>query len=135
MAAVPCSGGLAIGASIATVSGSKPATDPKPTFDYDKDELSPDDREVLTTLAIGVTTGALKARNLRLIGRADPRGTEEYNLGLGSRRAASVGSFLAKLGVSDPQLDTTTRGALEAEGTDESGWAHDRRVDIQLKTE
>jgi len=68
-----------------------------------------------------------------LIGRADARGTEEYNLGLGSRRAHTVGQYLGRLGVGEPQLAVTTRGALEATGNDEAGWAQDRRVDVQLK--
>ena len=63
----------------------------------------------------------------------DPRGTEEYNLGLGSRRAANVGTYLERLGVGQPQLAVTTRGSLDAAGTDESGWSKDRRVDVQLK--
>ena len=70
-----------------------------------------------------------------VIGRADPRGTEEYNLGLGSRRAESVSGYLTKLGVGQPQLAVTTRGALDATGTDEAGYAKDRRVDVQLKVD
>jgi len=88
---------------------------------------------VLDQLATCLTTGALKGKAVSLIGRADPRGTEEYNLGLGSRRASSVSSYLVHLGVGQPQLAVTTRGALDATGTDEAGWAKDRRVDIQLK--
>jgi peptidoglycan-associated lipoprotein len=103
-----------------------------PSFDYDKEELHPEDRQVLDQLATCLMSGALKGRSVSLIGRADPRGTEEYNLGLGSRRAASVGGYLERLGVGKPQLAVTTRGALDATGTDEAGWQKDRRVDIQL---
>lgn len=103
-----------------------------PSFDYDKEELHPEDRAVLDQLATCLMTGALKGRNLALTGRADPRGTEEYNLGLGSRRAASVSTYLVRLGVGEPQLGVTTRGALDATGTDEAGWQKDRRVDITL---
>jgi peptidoglycan-associated lipoprotein len=78
-------------------------------------------------------TGALKGKAVSLVGRADPRGTEEYNLGLGSRRASSVSTYLERLGVGQPQLAVTTRGALDATGTDESGWQKDRRVDIMLQ--
>jgi outer membrane protein OmpA-like peptidoglycan-associated protein len=102
-------------------------------FDYDKDELTADDRNVLDQLAQCLMNGALKGKAVSLIGRADPRGTEEYNMGLGSRRASSVGKYLEHLGVGEPQLAVTTRGALDATGTDESGWAQDRRVDVQLK--
>jgi peptidoglycan-associated lipoprotein len=87
---------------------------------------------VLDQLATCMTTGKLKGKSVSLIGRADPRGTEEYNLGLGSRRAASVGQYLERLGVGAPQLAVTTRGALDATGTDESTWKQDRRVDVQL---
>jgi peptidoglycan-associated lipoprotein len=128
--------GLAVSGDIAQLCGIKTAaaTKANPQFDYDKDELTPEDRGVLDQLATCLTTGPLKDKAVALIGRADPRGTEEYNLGLGSRRAASVSQYLGRLGVKDPQMAVTTRGALEATGTDESGWKQDRRVDIQLKT-
>jgi peptidoglycan-associated lipoprotein len=103
-----------------------------PSFDYNKEELHPDDRAILDQLATCLMTGPLKGKTVALVGRADPRGTEEYNLGLGSRRAASVSTYLERLGVGKPQLGVTTRGALDATGTDEAGWAKDRRVDITL---
>jgi len=127
---IAMSGDLATACNIKAASKSNPTT---PQFDYDKDELTADDRGALDQLATCLTTGALKGKAVALIGRADPRGTEEYNLGLGSRRAASVGQYLGRLGVTEPQLAVTTRGALEATGTDEAGWKQDRRVDIQLK--
>lgn len=105
-----------------------------PTFDYDKDELAPEDRSVLDQLAVCLTKGPLQGKAVSLVGRADPRGTEEYNLGLGSRRSSSVGTYLQRLGVNQVQLFLTTRGALDAVGTDEASWQQDRRVDILLKT-
>ena len=87
---------------------------------------------MLEQLATCMTTGPLKGKNVRLIGRADPRGTEQYNLALGSRRASSVNDYLQHLGVAPAQLSQTTRGALDATGTDEGGWANDRRVDLDL---
>ena len=129
--------GIAVSGDIAQLCGIKTASAAKanPQFDYDKDELTPDDRAVLDQLATCLASGALKGKAVALIGRADPRGTEEYNLGLGSRRAASVSTYLGRLGVGQPQMAVTTRGALEAMGTDEAGWKQDRRVDIQLKTD
>jgi peptidoglycan-associated lipoprotein len=124
--------GLALSADIATACGIKASPDANPNFDYDKDELSPEDRKVLDAIAVCLTTGPLKGKSLALIGRADPRGTDEYNLGLGSRRATTVSQYLVRSGVGQPQLGVTTRGALDATGTDESGWAKDRRVDIQI---
>jgi peptidoglycan-associated lipoprotein len=128
------SASLAVSADIAAMCGIKAAASPTPKFEYDKDELTEDDRAVLAQLATCLMTGALKGKNVLMIGRADPRGTEEYNLGLGSRRAHSVSQYLVRLGVAQPQLEVTTRGALDASGTDEAGWRQDRRVDIQLAT-
>jgi len=126
---------LALGGDIIAACGIKVATPAAgaPKFDYDKDELTPEDRAVLDQIATCLTKGALKGRAVDLIGRADPRGTEEYNLGLGSRRAGTVSSYLVRLGVAQPQMMVTTRGALDATGTDESTYAADRRVDIQLQ--
>jgi len=129
---VPVSPGLAVSSDIAAACGIKAPQNPNPTFDYDKDELTTEDRAVLDQLATCLTTGALKGKAVALIGRADPRGTEEYNLGLGSRRAHSVSQYLGRLGVGEPQMAVTTRGAIDATGTDEAGWRQDRRVDVQL---
>jgi peptidoglycan-associated lipoprotein len=123
---------LALSGDIVQLCGIKVQATAAPTFDYDKAELSPEDRAVLDQLATCLMTGALKGKTVALVGRADPRGTEEYNLGLGSQRAGSVNTYLTRLGVSADQLSVTTRGALDATGTDEAGWQKDRRVDITL---
>ena len=124
---------LNLGGDIVKLCNIKAGATTNPTFDYDKEELSPEDRAVLDQLATCLTSGALKGKGVNLVGRADPRGTEEYNLGLGSRRAGAVSTYLSRLGVSEPQLAVNTRGALDATGTDESGWQKDRRVDITLQ--
>ncbi len=103
-----------------------------PKFALDDAQLMAEDRDVLEKIATCVTTGPLAGKTLQLFGRADPRGTEEYNLGLGSRRAGMVGEYLQHLGVQPAQLASTTRGALDAAGTDEGGWKSDRRVDVRL---
>ncbi len=126
--------GIAVSGDLATLCNLKAANATSPKFDYDKDELAPEDRTVLDQLAACLTSGAAKGKSVALIGRADPRGTEEYNLGLGSRRANTVSQYLSRLGVGEPQLAVTTRGALDATGKDEAGWQQDRRVDVQLKT-
>jgi peptidoglycan-associated lipoprotein len=103
-----------------------------PKFDFDTAELEPADRDVLQQIATCVTTGPLKGKKLELVGRADPRGTTEYNLGLGTRRAGTVATYLERLGVHEAQLAETTRGALDAQGTDDATWRTDRRVDLKL---
>ena len=101
-----------------------------PHFDYNTFDLTSQDRDVLQQVATCLTTGPLKGKKLQLIGRADPRGTEEYNLGLGDRRAHTVSKYLETLGVS--KIDAKTRGALDATGKDDSGWSEDRRVDLKV---
>lgn len=104
-----------------------------PKFDFDKSDLAESDRAVLTKVAECLTTGPLKGRHVRLIGRADARGEGQYNMALGAHRATGVSEYLGRLGVAKPQLDVTSRGELDAVGTDEVGWATDRRVDIVLQ--
>jgi peptidoglycan-associated lipoprotein len=103
-----------------------------PRFKYDRDELLPEDRIVLETIAECLTDGALKGRKVKLIGRADPRGTDEYNLALGSQRSSAVSEYMNKHGAEPSQLVETTRGSIDAIGTNEVGWSKDRRVDIVL---
>jgi peptidoglycan-associated lipoprotein len=106
--------------------------DQAPKFSYDATELLPADRDVLQQVADCLVKGPLKGRRVELIGRADPRGTDEYNLGLGSRRAETVRSYLQRLGVPGNRISPATRGELDASGTDENGWQRDRRVDLEL---
>lgn len=131
----PVSPNLAVSSDLATQCGLKANTEVPPNFAYDQVELLPEDRAVLEQIATCLTSGPLKGKGLNLVGRADPRGTEEYNLGLGARRAQSVSDYLQKLGVTSPQLAESTKGALEATGTDEETWAKDRRVDLELRAD
>jgi len=104
-----------------------------PKFDFDKSDLPPEDRDVLGQIAKCVTVGPMKGRGLQLVGRTDPRGESEYNLGLGEHRADAVAKYLEALGVPSGQLGETSRGKLDANGTDEATWRRDRRVDIMLR--
>jgi peptidoglycan-associated lipoprotein len=103
-----------------------------PKFAFDQSVILPEDRDVLAEVARCLTTGALKGRSVKLVGRADPRGTPEYNLALGERRADAIIKYLAALGVGTAQMTDTSRGALDATGSDAAGWRQDRRVDIDL---
>lgn len=79
----------------------------------------------------------IKQQNLRvtLEGHADERGTEEYNLQLSNRRAASVKDYLVRLGVSSRSLDTVGYGENRpvSSAQTEEGWAANRRVDFNRK--
>lgn len=103
-----------------------------PKFQFDESQISAEDRDVLAQVARCMMTGPLKGRNVKLIGRADKRGTTEYNMALGARRADSVKSYLGNLGVQASQLSETSRGELDAIGATEEGFQKDRRVDIDV---
>ena len=103
-----------------------------PKFDFAQSDLLPEDRSVLEQVARCLTTGPLKGRGVRLVGRADPRGEVEYNMTLGDHRANSVRRYLDGLGVDDRKVKETSRGKLDATGTDDAGWRRDRRVDVTL---
>lgn len=109
------------------------APDSKETqFGFDSADLSSAERKVLAQIAKCFTQGPLKGRIMKLTGRADPRGEVEYNMTLGAERAGTVKGFLGSMGVESAKMDDTSRGELDAMGEDEAGWAHDRRVDIEL---
>lgn len=101
-------------------------------FAYNSANVQEDDRRVLKKLADCFATGPLKGRQMNLIGHADPRGEAEYNMILGEKRAENVSNALIKAGLPDQQVTTTSRGEMDATGTDEASWARDRRVDINL---
>lgn len=104
-----------------------------PKFDFDSEALSEPEKAVLEQVAKCLTTGPLKGRAVDLVGRADPRGETEYNMTLGAKRARSAHNYLSSLGVASDKLFDTSRGELDATGTDEDGWQKDRRVDIKLR--
>ena len=107
-------------------------TDTEAFFAYDSANIRPQDKAVLKKLADCFSTGPLKGRELRLVGHADPRGEDEYNMVLGGRRADNVKGSIAAEGLSAAKIATTSRGKLDATGSDEAGWAKDRRVDVVL---
>jgi peptidoglycan-associated lipoprotein len=104
-----------------------------PRFDTDSDAITGDERNVLRQVAGCLTNGPLAGKGLLLTGHADARGEREYNMGLGSRRAAAVAKVLEGFGVEHEALSLTSRGELDATGVDEPGWALDRRVELDVR--
>jgi outer membrane protein OmpA-like peptidoglycan-associated protein len=103
-----------------------------PKFEFDSAGLQDGDRLILDQLISCLTTGPLAGRSVQLIGRADPRGTQQYNFILGQKRAGAVGDYLEAKGVESAHVTEASRGKLDSTGTDEAGWQQDRRVDIEL---
>ena len=101
-------------------------------FAYDSSKIRAEDTPVIQKLATCFSVGPLKGRTMTLVGRADPRGESEYNLALGGHRANSVKSALISAQLDEKWITTTSRGELDARGTDEASWQHDRRVDVLL---
>lgn len=96
-------------------------------FDFDRSDLSPDARETLQQKA--EILRQYPEVSVRIEGHADERGTVEYNLALGERRAEAARSYLIDLGINLDRLTTVSYGeerALAA-GSGESAWAQNRR--------
>ncbi len=125
--------GLHVSDAIARACG-LPRTESAPRFDFDSTTIAPEDRDLLAAIARCVVDGALRGQSLALVGRADPRGEDEYNMSLGESRADTVQRYLHDLGVRPDHVRATSRGKMDAKGTDEASWAVDRRVDIELAT-
>ncbi|MCZ7677244.1 MAG: OmpA family protein [Sandaracinaceae bacterium] len=98
-------------------------------FGYDSSDLDGAARGAMQSNAQCIQQRDIQS--VRLTGHCDPRGTEEYNLALGDRRARAAASYLQNLGVDRGRLQTRSMGEEMASGSDESSWARDRRVDFE----
>jgi peptidoglycan-associated lipoprotein len=107
-------------------------TEDLPKFDVDEATLRPRGRDVLADVANCMKDGPLQQRTITIIGRADPRGTDEHNHQLGANRAEATRRYLIQQGVSEQKILVVSRGEESAAGTDEQSWAVDRRVDLVL---
>jgi peptidoglycan-associated lipoprotein len=105
-------------------------------FDYNKAELDAESKERLRRAAQWLTQSPNRSIAFRIEGNCDPRGTEEYNIGLGERRAQAAREFLVSLGVEQSRIQTVSYGEERASGTSEGSpgsrpsWAYDRRDDF-----
>lgn len=122
-----CQNGVCVGG------GDKPVACQLQTvyFGFDQAALTSEANNALNGNADSIKKGA--AKSVDLVGRADPRGTTEYNMALSDRRAQAVKDYLQRLGIDASKLAKVPRGALDATGSDESGWAKDRRVDFECR--
>jgi len=99
-------------------------------FDFDQSTIKQEARAALEAhAAYLVQSGS----NVVLEGHADERGTREYNLALGERRAQAVARYLTVLGVSSQQIESVSYGEERAAslGHDETSWSLNRRVDLR----
>lgn len=99
-------------------------------FDLDKAELTAEAKETLRKAAQWLTQGPNRSIAFRIEGNCDPRGTEEYNIGLGERRAQAAREFLVAAGVDGQRIQTVSFGEEKASGSSDATWAKDRRDDF-----
>ena len=102
-------------------------------FDFDRSDLTSEGRDKLANNA-----RLLKAASgvkIVIEGHCDERGTNEYNLGLGERRASTVKNYLASLGVSASRIKTISYGEEKtfAVGHNETAWKQNRRAHFGLQ--
>jgi peptidoglycan-associated lipoprotein len=102
-------------------------------FDYDKSSIREDAREILKANA-GIFTKKSEA-GIIIEGHCDERGTAEYNMALGERRAQEAKQYLMNLGINASRMETISYGEerpLDAKSTEEA-WAKNRRAQFLLK--
>lgn len=98
-------------------------------FDFDKSAIKASERPKLAAAKDYLDKNP--GQRLLLEGHCDWRGTAEYNLGLGDRRASAVKKYLQSIGVGADKVETLSKGSLEAsKNADEATMAKDRRVDL-----
>jgi peptidoglycan-associated lipoprotein len=101
-------------------------------FDYDKDEIR-DDAKATLDAKVGILNANTAVR-LRIAGHTDSRGSDEYNLALGQRRAASVQRYLVGRGISASRFETVSFGKERpvAQGENEAAWSQNRRAEFEI---
>ncbi len=99
-------------------------------FDYNRSEIRPDARNLLRSNASAIGMG--DGGRITVEGHCDERGSTEYNLALGERRANAVKRYLVDLGVPSSRLRTVSFGEDRpaVQGHDESAWRYNRRADF-----
>lgn len=101
-------------------------------FEFDSSKITGEQVQRIETNADFIKKNA--QLNVRIEGNCDPRGTQEYNLALGERRAQGAKSYLVNLGVDAERLSTVSFGEekLLLFGHDEISWAQNRRADFVI---
>jgi len=102
-------------------------------FDYDKSAIRPDAREILKVNAEIFTKNS--SAKIVVEGHCDERGTAEYNMALGERRAQEAKQYLVNLGIDASRIETISYGKerpLDNRSTEEA-WAQNRRAQFLLK--
>jgi peptidoglycan-associated lipoprotein len=100
-------------------------------FAYDSSEITTDARSTLQNNSACLQQN--KTDRVTITGMADPRGTEEYNLALGERRAQAAAKYISTMGTGQTAISVRSVGEEYASGEDEESWANDRRAEFELR--
>ena len=102
-------------------------------FDFDRSDIRTDARDTLRRNADAMREN-VQWNRITVEGHTDERGSDEYNLALGERRAASAARYLTDLGVSQGQIGTVSFGESSpaVPGHEESAWQWNRRVQFRV---
>jgi peptidoglycan-associated lipoprotein len=100
-------------------------------FDFDRAVVKPEATSLIQNH--GKYLAANPGLAIRIEGNADERGSSEYNLALGNKRAEAVRAALKLVGAKDGQMESISYGELrpKATGHDEAAWSQNRRADLQ----
>lgn len=101
-------------------------------FDFDSAQVNPGERSKVEAVAEYLRSNA--AVGVVVAGHCDERGSNEYNLALGERRALAVRAYLVSLGIDAARIQTKSMGEEQpvAMGHDEASWSQNRRAEFQL---
>jgi peptidoglycan-associated lipoprotein len=101
-------------------------------FDFDQSDLRPEDKAILDAKV--PILQANTAVMIRIAGHTDERGSDEYNLALGQRRAAAAKTYLIQHGIAASRVETVSYGEERpvAQGADENAWSQNRRAEFEI---
>ncbi|HEY8062149.1 MAG TPA: OmpA family protein [Gemmatimonadales bacterium] len=101
-------------------------------FDYDKSDIKPEDTQKLD--GKGALLKQFSALRIRITGHCDERGSDQYNIALGMRRATAAKTYLVQLGIDASRIDVASLGREVPidPGHDEAAWAQNRRDEFDI---
>ena len=125
----PSSGGANLDA---TAAGRVATMSDRIHFDYDKSDIKPEDTGRLDSKA--ALLKQFTAVRIRITGHCDERGSDQYNIALGMRRATAAKTYLVQLGIDASRIDVASLGREVPvdPGHDEAAWAQNRRDEFDI---
>jgi peptidoglycan-associated lipoprotein len=104
-------------------------------FEFDRYDLTPEARDIMAGNASSLSDRAEAV--IRIEGNCDERGTDEYNLALGEKRAQTAKEYLVNYGIDETKISVISYGESRPvdPGNNEEAWAKNRRADFVVVSE